>query len=357
MDLVRIGFIGLGNITQTRHLPAVRRIGGARIMGGADINRALLAQVAERNRFEVSYTDWNQLIESPQIDAVFVNLPTHLHAEVSIAALKAGKHVFCEKPFAMNTREATAMVETAKLTGRSLMISNVQRFAMRSRLMKQHLLRADSKLGEAYYIKSGMLQRNGEPPEQSWFARRERAGGGVLMDQGPGMLDQMLWLLDYPEVDAVNGMVARNVLPDSYNVEDTATVSFRMGGGTMAYLELAWAHSSGPHENLLYTDVYTARGGIRCRASWSNDGPPLTIFRRGDRDQITPEVINFTPVDAHHEQDKHFIDAIRAGRQPDNTPEQALRVMSIIEEVYRQNGRYIEAAAASRVESGSEPSE
>lgn len=336
MDLVRIGFIGLGNITQTRHLPALRRIGGAVIMGGADINRALLTQVAERNRFELLFSDYHDLIQHPDIDAIYVNLPTHLHAEVTVAALQAGKHVFCEKPFAMNLSEAHAMAQAARQAGRHLMISNVQRYAMRSRLMKQHL-HERARLGNPYYIKSGMLQRNGEPPEQSWFARREQSGGGVLMDQGPGMLDQLLWLLDYPKVSRISGFVGRNVLPASYNVEDTATLTFEAGGVT-CLLELAWSHSSGVHENLLYTDVFTTRGGIRCRASWSNDGPPLMIFRRDTSDRVASEVIQFTPVDAYHEQNKHFIDSIRTNRPPENTPEQALAVLAIISDVYAQCG-------------------
>jgi predicted dehydrogenase len=120
-------------------------------------------------------------------------------------------------------------------------------------------------------------------------------------------------------------------------VEDFATLNFR-AGDVNCHIELAWAHSHGPQGNLLSTDIFASKGGVRCRASWSNDGPPLTVFRRGAADQVSEKIINFTPADAHHEQDKHFIDSIRSERAPEYTPELALKVMEIIEMVYQQNG-------------------
>jgi predicted dehydrogenase len=353
MELVGVGFIGLGGLTQTRHLPAIARIAGARVAGGADVSDQLRRTVARRHNFEFACEDYRELLARPDVDAVYINLPASQRPQATLDALAAGKHVFCEKPMAIAVAEAERMVEAARDAGRFLMIGLNQRFARRSILMRE-AIRAGS-LGRPYFIKAGMLQHNGEPSPQSWLARRALSGGGALIDQGSSMIDLALWLLDFPEVESASGVVGKHILGDDYDVEDFAAVSLKLEGGVGAHLELAWVYNGGPLGNKLYVDVYGSQGGARGRARWSADGPPLTLYRRGEGDQISSQVIEFESIDSHLEQDRHFIDCARGAIEPQSRPQDALRSLRVIEEIYRQNGMGATAPSSQGSERPSRP--
>ena len=115
-----------------------------------------LKSFADRWGWQETETDWRRAVTREDIDIVDISTPTALHAEIAIAAAQAGKHIFCEKPFAMNSRQAADMLAVARESGRSLMISNVQRYAMRSRKLKEQI--DSGTLGDVYYIKAGILQ-------------------------------------------------------------------------------------------------------------------------------------------------------------------------------------------------------
>lgn len=118
METLRIGFIGLGNICRERHVPGLLRLRGVELYAVA--NRTLESSQRASCEFNIPhvYTDWRQIIEDTNVDIVFIGAWPYLHGEASIAALESGKHVFCQARMAMNAREARAMHEAAKQSGK-----------------------------------------------------------------------------------------------------------------------------------------------------------------------------------------------------------------------------------------------
>jgi len=332
MDVVRIGFIGLGSLTQSVHMPGISSLPGARLVGASDQNDGLLAGVAEKYKLQVAVDDYRELLKRDDLDVVYINLPTRQHHAATMAALDAGKHVFLDKPFGMNLAESRQMAEKARAAKRYLMIGLNQRFAPRHTHLRE-AIRA-GKLGSPYLVKVGLLLQHGQPKPQHWMSRRAD-GGGVLMDLGISMVDLSLWLLGFPKIAEIAGTMGRHTIDDRYDVEDTASVFLTTANGVAIHIDVAWNAQGGKHRNWLHADVYGSRGRGRARPRWSDDGPPLTLYRRQD-DQLISDVVSIPVVDSHLEQNRHLLDCVRRGIEPETKPEDALHAVGVIDALYQR---------------------
>ena len=149
MKILNVGVVGCGGIANNKHLPAMKRTGYYNIVAFCD----LVEERAEKAKKEFGtedarvYTDYTELIKE-DLDAVYVLTPNSSHAPVAIAAMKAGKHVMCEKPMAKTFAEAQEMVKTAKETGKILTIGYQNRYRSDSQYLKKACANGD--LGEVY---------------------------------------------------------------------------------------------------------------------------------------------------------------------------------------------------------------
>ena len=125
---IKVGIIGCGKIAQVRHIPEYAANPHVEVYGFYDINQDRTAELAEKYGGK-AYASYQELLADESIEAVSVCTANHAHAEVTIAALKAGKHVLCEKPMAVTLEECEAMVAAAKESGKYLMIGQNQRLA------------------------------------------------------------------------------------------------------------------------------------------------------------------------------------------------------------------------------------
>ena len=193
----------------------------------------------------------DQELIKEDLDVVYVTTPNRSHAEISIAAMEAGKDVMCEKPMAKNYAEAQKMVETSEKTGRILNIGYQNRYRPDSLYLKE-MCKADE-LGEIYFAKAHALRRRAVP---TWgvFLNEEEQGGGPLIDIGTHALDLTLWMMDNYEVESVTGQTFRKLAdqtnqgndfgdwdPKEFSVEDSAFGFIRMKNGAVIELEAAWA--------------------------------------------------------------------------------------------------------------------
>ena len=126
--MINVGIIGCGKIAQIRHIPEYAANPHAEVCGFYDINQARAEELASKFGGR-AYASYQELLADERIDAVSVCAANHVHAEISIAALKAGKHVLCEKPMAVTLEECKAMVAAAEESGKYLMIGQNQRLA------------------------------------------------------------------------------------------------------------------------------------------------------------------------------------------------------------------------------------
>src|SRR3954451_12464186 len=113
-EAIRLGIVGCGAVTQRHHLRALKRVPGVKVVALADQDTTLLERLAAEYRVSERYATYRELVQAGNVDAVAVCLPPHLHAEVALAALEQGKHVFIEKPLALNLADCDRLIEASK---------------------------------------------------------------------------------------------------------------------------------------------------------------------------------------------------------------------------------------------------
>jgi predicted dehydrogenase len=221
--------IGIGDITRKRVLPAILAEPRSRLY-------ALLTRdvrKAEAYAGAVAYTDLGAALRDPAIDAVYVASPVALHAEQTIASLRAGKHVLCEKPVAMDVAQAEAMAAAAAESGRLVGIAYYRR--LYPKLMRAKELIAEGAIGQPVLVEAnyhGWL----ESPERGWLKDPALAGGGPLYDVGSHRIDACNFLFGKPL--RATGLLANALHPLA--VEDSATVLVEYAGGVHGVVDVRW---------------------------------------------------------------------------------------------------------------------
>ena len=220
MKKIRIAVIGTGSISHS-HIQAYLKNRNAEVYAFCDINEKVLKAVGEKYGVTRLYTDEAEMLKAlPEIDAVSVCTWNSAHMPCTVQALRAGKHVLCEKPMALNAQEAQKMLDTAKACNRKLMIGFVRRFGNDTQVMRDFI--DGGTLGEIYYAKATYLRRNGNPG--GWFGDKSRSGGGPLIDLGVHVIDLTRYLMGNPKPVSVYGATFRK-LGDRRGLKDSAACS------------------------------------------------------------------------------------------------------------------------------------
>jgi predicted dehydrogenase len=203
---IRIGLIGAGQRGQ-QHLESYQEIPDAEIVAIADINEALAQSVAAKFKIPNVYTDYNQLLQRDDIETVDICLHNNLHRPAAVAAMEAGKHVYCEKPMAGSYADARIMYDTAQALERKLSIQLFTLFKPETRAAK--LLIDEGHLGELYHARSTGFRRRGRPYVDGYgtptFVQKRHSAGGALYDMGVYHIAGLLYLLGNPGVVRITG--------------------------------------------------------------------------------------------------------------------------------------------------------
>ena len=273
--MINIALIGVGNIAEA-HLTAYRNNPDVNVIAFCDINPKRLAYMGEKWGVDKLFTDMNEMFAAvPEIDAVSVCTWNAAHAPCTIAALKAGKHVLCEKPMAMNAQEAEEMMATAKECGKLLMIGFVRRHGNDCKIVREFL--DTGYFGELYYTKATYLRRHGNPG--GWFGNKELSGGGPLIDLGVHVIDLVRFMLGNPKPVSVYGATFQKLLNrphikatksyhsagetdhDICNVEDLASAMIRFDNGAVLSIEAAFSLNIKKPEGKI--ELFGTKGGAK----------------------------------------------------------------------------------------------
>lgn len=189
------GVMGNATIARKCVIPAIQKSANGRVSALASQHPRHATAIAEQHSIPRLYEDYQDLLEDPAIEAVYIPLPNHLHHEWVCKALSAGKHVLCEKPLACNARQAKEMAQTARTNGRLLMEGFMYRFHPRS-LEVQQKVKAGA-IGAPRLVRSSfcfrMAAKDLQDPDN---ARLKPPGGGALLDVGSYGVSVARWLLD-----------------------------------------------------------------------------------------------------------------------------------------------------------------
>ena len=345
---VRVGVIGAGAIASHVHIPAFQSIPGVEVVAVADPKEGRAAEVARQHGIAHAFQDYRDLLAIGGLDVVSVCSPNAFHAEHSIAALEAGAHVLCEKPMALSTAEAMAMVEAAQRTGKLLMVGMTNRFRPELQALRRYV--ADGLLGELYYIKAGWLRRSGIPGYGSWFTTKRLAGGGCLLDIGVHFLDLALWIAGFPKPLSVCGVTFSKFGPRGkalggwgadihrggtqvFDVEDLASAFIRLEGGAALVLEVSWASyvADGGEQYLRFLGT---EGGAEMSSRFEPERPIRFYSERADV-QFDAVLHTETVKMPHKLEIDHFLACVRGEAEPAILLNQSVMVTQVLEAIYR----------------------
>lgn len=201
---LNVGLIGVGRIVEIVHLPLLAKKSDIKIIALYDKELSRCADIASKYNIPNACNKLNDLL-ALDIDLVIISTPNYLHAEQSIMALEAGKHVLCEKPMALNVKEAEYMIRVSEATGNKLLIGYNNRF--RIEVLNLHKIIHSGQIGKIREIRCGWLRKNGIPGVGSWFTKKSFSGGGALIDIGSHIIDLALWLSGYPRLKKLTSKI------------------------------------------------------------------------------------------------------------------------------------------------------
>lgn len=347
----RVGIIGCGNIANGKHMPTLAKIPDVEMVAFCDLIEERAQEAAKKYGTPTAavYTDYREMLKRDDIDNVRVLTQNRAHSEISVAALRAGKNVLCEKPMAINSVEGQKMLDAAHETGKVLSIGYQHRQDADVQYVKKEAM--DGRFGEIYFAKARVLRRRGVPTH-GVFLDEEEQGGGCLVDVGTHALDTVLWMMNNYEPKYVCGSVYHKLSnqkeaanpfgqwdPEKFKVEDSAFGYIVMKNGATILLETSWALNMLEGECVQYMLCGTEAGcdnftghlrinGVRHNTQYIEEpkfaGSGVAFMDSTQKSPILRE-------------QEVFLDACAGKGELTVLPEQAFVVTQILDAIYTSN--------------------
>ncbi len=331
---VRTSVIGLG-WPGKEHIKGYLADKEAELVAVCDWDEPVLRKVAREFNVKRTYLDYKEMIACEDIDAVSICVPNYEHAELTVNCLKAGNHVLCEKPPAMNPDEARLMAATARDAGKTLMYGLVMRFFPEPRFVKELILAGE--LGDIYLGKASYTRRRGIPlGKDGWFIDKSRSGGGALVDIGVHALDCVWYLMGTPRPVSVSGASYQkfpHCVPAGvkYDVDDASVALIKFDNGAALIVEASWAW------NLPASSTKMVAG---TKAGAQLD--PLKLFTEKNGvimdstpgEKAMPEGYGSGPSNPFALEMAHFVDVIQGKQELIATPEHGIQLMQMLSAIY-----------------------
>lgn len=319
-DTLRWGLIGCGDISKKRVAPALKSLENCELLAVARANHQRAASFAREFGAARWYANWEELVADKDLDAVYIATPVYLHAEQTIAAAKAGKHVLCEKPMALNAGDSNRMIDACKDHEVTLGIAYYRHFYPVIRRIGEII--NSGEIGDP--VTAGIQvfewfdRKPGEP--RYWLLEKEKSGGGPMMDFGCHRIEVLQHLFGNA------GKVQSGLYNLHFNreVEDTAWVSLYFEDKVHALITVS--HAAGePRDSL---DVYCTRGSIHVPVL--NEELMLVRTEKGERTEHHPPHTN-----VHLPLIEDFTKAVLNETNPVVDGVAGKAVTSILDEIYR----------------------
>ncbi|TBL78184.1 Gfo/Idh/MocA family protein [Paenibacillus thalictri] len=340
MSKLTVGVIGAGSISE-QHLNSYERNERVKLNAICDLDEDRAQRKAKKYGIKKVYTNYHDLLADSKIDAVSICTWNNTHAEIAIAALKAGKHVLVEKPLCQTVEQALEVEQTVKETGKLLQVGFVRRYANNTGIIKKFLDAGE--LGDIYYAKATCLRRLGNPG--GWFSDKTRSGGGPLIDLGVHVIDICWYLMGRPKVKSVSGNTyaklgnRSNVQNLSFyksadynlhnDVEDLASALIRFENGASLMVDVSFTLHAKKDE--ISVKIFGDKGGAELE-------PELAIVTEKHNTiiNVQPQVdsLTFDFVQAFQSEIDHFVGCCLSGEQPISPVADGVEVMKMLCAVY-----------------------
>ena len=346
----KIAIVGAGGMLQY-HAPGFRKA-GAEIVGIADLAMASAEKAADEYDIPAAFGDVSEMLDGCEADAVSIIVPNKFHHPLAVQCLDAGKHVFCEKPPALNASQVSEMIAAAQTNKKHLMFNFNNRARPESYAMME--LIGDGTIGKINSAQAKWVRRTGIPGFGGWFTTRDLSGGGPLIDL-LHMIDLAMYFMGYPEPKHVLGQTFNEFITDknfkgpwgipdkedgTTDVESAAHGFVTFETGQVLSLQVSWAEMVKREE--VSVVFQGTSGGGKVERLFGEDGidstaiDALEVYYQEDGESVNKSIEVEECEDMGRTRSaENFVLAIEGKEPPLNTPSQALVLMKIIDAVYQ----------------------
>jgi predicted dehydrogenase len=353
-QLINVGIVGLGWPGE-RHAEAINASPLGTVYGACDLNVERLKAFAEAFGPKRVFTRFDEMLLDPHLDAVVISLPNSLHYPFSLKALRAGKHVLCEKPPTMKAEQMRTLHDEARDRGLIYYFGRQMRFSPGMQAAKRVV--AERRLGEIYFAETMWVRSRGTPTGlDGWFTDRSKSGGGAVIDLGVHAIDAAWYLMGTPQPRAISAQTYQKfpqlVESNVFDVEDNAYGMIRFQNNATMLFKVCWAAnlmdeippSSNRGRSLLSTTVYGPHGSLRVTDVFHIDSTlcpsPVALFEDKEgtvvKADLSVEDLRGDPLRAYEfaEQDRNFLRSVRGEESAVNSSVQAIQLMEILDAIY-----------------------
>jgi predicted dehydrogenase len=332
---LRFGIIGCGRIAP-RHAQSIQQVAGAQLAAVADIIAARAHHLAEEYSAE-AHTNYYELLDRSDIDAVSICVPSGLHAQVAIDAMHAGKHVLVEKPIAITLADADRMIAVSKSSGRTLGVVLQNRYNRPMQTLRRAI--DQGKLGSLYLGNCCVRWYRPQSYYEDGWHGTWAMDGGALMNQSIHHIDALQWLMG--PVESVNAYTA--TLAHKMEAEDAGVAIVRFSSGALATIEgstLTW-----PQNLEGSVAVFGEHGSVKIGGTALNR---IELWKVAGELEQEAELLTSQRVDppsvygySHREVVRDFVHAVQTGQEPGTPGPEARKSLALVLAIY-------ESAAAGR---------
>ena len=332
---IGFGFIGTGMAGMT-NAQELLHVDGGELVAVCSRREDTVREFARVHDVRNWYTDYEKLLADPRVDVVCVLSPSGLHRDMAVAAARAGKHVVVEKPLEINLRRADEIIAACKHEGVKLAVIFQMRFGSVAREVKKAI--ASGALGKIFL--ADVIDKGGRQPayyeSAAWRGTKALEGGGCTMTQSIHPIDLIEYLVG--PIASVFARVATS--RHSIEVEDTTTALLRFAGGGMGTLVSTTSVKPALKSRL---EIHGEKGTIIANAQydkflvWDVDGYPSPAPVEPSFDFLDIDDPWAFPQIRHRVQLQDMVDAIREGRDPVLSGEEARRSLAVIMAIYESS--------------------
>ncbi len=343
-----VAIIGCGRIANQAHLPALSKMEDVRIKYACDLIPEKAEAVVESFGAEQAIVDYKVALADPEVLAVYVLTPNYAHYTVTMDALRAGKHVLCEKPITVNYALSSEMAAEAEKQGKILNIGVCNRF--HESVCRLAKMNEEGKFGKLYHIYCSFRSHRSIPGLGGAFTTKSQSGGGVLIDWGIHFLDLILYILGGATLKTVSANTYSEMAKDmkAYRytgmwAEDTADIEngindvddfvtgfIRTDKASISF-NGAWAQNIEHSE--MFIDFLGDKGGARL-----DYGGHFSFFG----EDLSSERPEFEIPNMYYEEDIDFLDACITGRKNKAHIDNILESAKLLDTIYRSAEEHCE---------------
>ena len=325
-----VAVVGIGHLSLEQILPGFGQAKHVKVTalvsGDAAKARTIAAQYGVAETHIYDYAGFDRLRDNPDVDIVYIVLPNSMHAEYTVRAAQAGKHVLCEKPMATSVADAEHMIAACRQAGRKLMVA----YRMQHNPFHRFLIGAvrDKSYGELRAIFANNGQNQVKTPPQ-WRHNRQMAGGGSLVDVGIYCFNAARYLTGEEPVEIQASLTRPKDDPRFKEVEDICNFTLRFPSGVQAQMQSGYSF----HETRLL-HVMTENATLSMDPAFSYQGLRLQIARK-EGNSASQDARRFTERNQFATEMDAFAQAIRANREPLTPGEEGAQDMRVIAAIYQ----------------------